>query len=77
MTNQEKKIALVTGGTGGIGEAVIRELRDTEMYRIIVPVRRYDDAKKIYEGLPDVEIVQIADLSDQKLVNEMIYAKVS
>ncbi len=72
MTNQEKKIALVTGGTGGIGEAVIRELVETEKWRIITPVRKYDDARKKYEGLADVEIVQIADLGNQKLVNEMM-----
>jgi nucleoside-diphosphate-sugar epimerase len=71
MTNQEMKIAFVTGGTGGIGEAVIRELADTGKWRIVTAVRRHDDAKKMYEGLP-VDVVQIADLGDQKLVNGMV-----
>lgn len=67
----EKKIALVTGGNGGIGEAVIRELSKTGEWKIIAPVRKYEETKILFAGLVDVEVLQVSDLGDQDVVNAM------
>jgi NAD(P)-dependent dehydrogenase (short-subunit alcohol dehydrogenase family) len=66
---ENTKTAFVTGATGGIGEAVVRRFVSLG-YRVIAPVRKLEEAKSKYEGMP-VDLFLCADLGDQGLVNEL------
>jgi NAD(P)-dependent dehydrogenase (short-subunit alcohol dehydrogenase family) len=60
--------AIVTGGTGGLGAAVVRRLLD-DGWRVVVPWVVEAELKRVQEH-PDLELVQ-ADLFDPQAVAEV------
>lgn len=68
----ERKVAVVAGGSGGIGEGVVRALLKTG-YRVYVPSRPGDHSERLkaYVG-EDADVYTIpADLCDEKAVAAM------
>ena len=63
-----KKIALVTGGATGIGEAVCRALSRDGFYLLIHCNSSYEEAKSLCDELGDAEIIR-ADLSSQDAID--------
>src|SRR3712207_9395881 len=61
MAQTAAQTALVTGGTGGLGAAVTRELL-AEGWRVVVPWLRRQELDRV-EGHPALELVE-ADLTD-------------
>jgi NAD(P)-dependent dehydrogenase (short-subunit alcohol dehydrogenase family) len=61
MAQTEGETALVTGGTGGLGSAVTRELL-ARGWRVVVPWVKRDELSRV-EAHPDLELVE-ADLTD-------------
>lgn len=59
-----KPVALVTGATGGIGEAICHALSDT--HRILVGGRNEEAVAKVVAALPDAEpfVCDLMDLAD-------------
>src|SRR5688572_19326685 len=63
MAQTEAKTALVTGGTGGLGSAVTRELL-AHGWRVVVPWIRREEVSRV-EAQPGLELVE-ADLTDPR-----------
>lgn len=64
MNSQNKKIALITGAGGGIGEAVARELYNHGC-KVVIHYRSNEDcAKKLAAELKDSELIK-ADLTQE------------
>ena len=63
--NLENSHVLLTGATGGIGQAIARELADKGAYLTLVS-RDYDRLKAFADTLPGVNHVVAADLSTQE-----------
>jgi len=61
MAQTERETALVTGGTGGLGSAVTRELL-AHGWRVVVPWIKREELSRV-EDHPDLELVE-ADLTD-------------
>ena len=55
---------VVTGATGGLGEAVVRNLSGTGA-SVHVPVRHPDKARALYAGQDRVRVAAVADLGDE------------
>lgn len=70
MTKHSKKIAVVTGGTGFLGQSVIARLSD-EGYLVIAPFRKrigsLSSVKKLRKKYPHVDF-QIADIESEESV---------
>ncbi len=64
------KVALVTGASRGIGEAVARRLARDGMFVYVNCSKSIDDAKRIAEEIGGKAV--LADVSDEKAVCEMI-----
>ncbi len=76
MVENRHTVALITGATGVIGNAIARELASTPNYRIVLVARAEDRAKKAAEsvrresGNDDVHFV-LADLSRRRCVQAL------
>lgn len=72
MSNQiEGKVAVVTGGAGGIGSAVARRL-SSEGAKVVVVDLDEDAALRVAEGLEGEAIGVGADVSDEQSVDEYV-----
>jgi NAD(P)-dependent dehydrogenase (short-subunit alcohol dehydrogenase family) len=68
MSNDyEGRNVVVTGATGGLGEAVVRNLSGAGA-TVHVPVRHPDKARALYAGLDRVRVAALADLGDESHV---------
>jgi NAD(P)-dependent dehydrogenase (short-subunit alcohol dehydrogenase family) len=66
-----KVIDIVIGATGGIGEGFVRHLAEENRNPVSCPVRRLEDAQKMFEGLPVIPMY-CQDLSQQEHVDAYI-----
>jgi NAD(P)-dependent dehydrogenase (short-subunit alcohol dehydrogenase family) len=65
-----KSTAIVTGGTGGLGAAIVRRLLD-DGWRVVVPWVVEQELQRVEQGLVGLELVQ-ADLFDPGDVDEVV-----
>jgi 3-oxoacyl-[acyl-carrier protein] reductase len=68
----EKQVAVVAGGTGSIGEGVVKALLEAG-YLVYVPVRKNDKIDRLIEytgGVPELRSVE-ADLCDEAAIAAM------
>jgi NAD(P)-dependent dehydrogenase (short-subunit alcohol dehydrogenase family) len=76
----DRKVAVVAGGTGGIGEGIVASLMTAE-YRVYVPTRAGDQSQRLrayVEGIGDLKTIaadlgsedQVVSLSEQVLQEE-------
>jgi NADP-dependent 3-hydroxy acid dehydrogenase YdfG len=68
----ERKSALVAGGTGGIGEGIVRVLLKSD-YRVFVPVREHDRSDQLVSYVEDIKTGELilvqGDLIDSQSVH--------
>lgn len=67
MTNSERKIAVVTGATRGIGREIAREL--AKDFHVILAARDADKGRAAARELPDSEYVSFDQTSDDGIAN--------
>ena len=66
---EEKKIAVITGGSSGIGEAIARKLSQQE-FTVVLASRSLDKMKKIQKQLPSESMVVEMDVSSTESVTK-------
>jgi NAD(P)-dependent dehydrogenase (short-subunit alcohol dehydrogenase family) len=74
MRRFEDKVAFITGGASGLGEAAARRLAD-EGARVVIADRNVDAADRVAASLPDALTVAV-DTSDSAAVQQAIAAAV-
>ncbi|MEU5045322.1 SDR family NAD(P)-dependent oxidoreductase [Streptomyces griseorubiginosus] len=67
----DKPVALVTGSSSGIGEAVVRRLSAAGMRVVVNSARSAEAGRKLAESLPDALYVQ-ADISEQSDAGRLV-----
>lgn len=65
------KVALVTGGSGGIGQAIVRLLADEGAHVIIHYHKGRDRARALQRELPRESLALSADLTDEEAVRRL------
>lgn len=75
MTNLNEKVAIVTGASSGIGEAVARELRRAGM-RLVLAARREPALRKLADELGECAIVA-GDVADPAVPQKLVDAALS
>ena len=66
-TDFSSRNVVVTGATGGLGEAVVRQLLAAGA-TVHVPVRHPDKARDLFAGTDRVRVAAVADLGDEAAV---------
>ncbi|MCH4824418.1 SDR family oxidoreductase [Gramella lutea] len=67
--SEEMKIAVITGGSSGIGEGIARKLSE-EKYIVVLASRSLDKMKKIQKELPSESMVVEMDVSSTESVSK-------
>jgi ketoreductase RED2 len=71
----DKPVALVTGSSSGIGEAVVRRLSAAGMRVVVNSARSAEAGRKLAESLPDALYVQ-ADIAEESGARRLVAAAV-
>lgn len=67
--NDMEKVAVITGASSGIGEAIARKL-STEKYKVVLASRSIDKMKSIQKDLPNESMVVKMDVSSTESVSK-------
>ena len=69
LMNNERKIAVITGASSGIGEAIARKL-SSEGYIVVLASRSIDKLKEIQKEIPSESMVVEMDVSSTESVSK-------
>jgi ketoreductase RED2 len=76
VTSLQGKVALVTGSSSGIGEAVARQLAADGASVVVNSARSVEAGERVAAGLPDATYVQ-ADVADEAQARSLVDAAVA
>jgi ketoreductase RED2 len=71
----EQKVALVTGSSSGIGEAIVRRLAERGMRVVVNSARSAEAGQKIAAELPDATYIQ-ANIADEDAAKALVQSTV-